>query len=155
MFEYDGRFASRPLPVAGFDEARAAGVPGGRYRRAEGKLLCVWEDGRRLEGAVVVEDYAVTVDGKRFERADFDLTGASLDGAWRTTQGPGLWFAADGRFTDVDRPEAGGSYALGPHTLDLRWLDGRVESRSFYSDLAPSPVSPDVLWIAGARYERA
>lgn len=152
VFGEDGRFADQPLAGGDFDTAKAAGQPAARYRRSEGALLAVFDDGRRIHGRVDVDDYSVTVDSVRYARADFDLTGSVLDGAWQADSGEQLVFASDGRFGDHD--QRGGSYALGPSTIDLTWDDGAPERLPFLSDLQPAAETPDILWIAGRRMRR-
>jgi hypothetical protein len=159
IFTRDGTFTAAPPmkpPPVDWDAHRRAGHPVGRYRRDGERLAIRWSDGTENEAEIVEKDYALEVDGRKCSRADFNLTGVTLDGTWRPRDEPtgGYRFQADGRFHEADVVSHSGTYALGPASISLQWDDGGSERLSLLSDLQPDREHPDVLYLAGQALDR-
>ena len=85
---------------------------------------------------------SVTLDGRTWRGADWDLTGRWLGGIWVNAAGVELRLGPDGRVVHGDRA---GAYALGVGLVVFHWDDGRSETGSFFSDLRPSSRRPTVV----------
>ncbi|MEZ4241762.1 MAG: hypothetical protein R3F59_37560 [Myxococcota bacterium] len=160
VFTLHGVFSDAPPAVpdtVDWDAHHAAGHRVGTYRRQGDRLRIVLLDGSTTDHDVDRSDrLALTVDGARWPRADWDLTGRKMDGIWH---GPG----ADGTGTTIlalgtdGRARLGtrtGSYALGIGRITFTWDGGRRELTSLLTDLAPSSRHPDRLWLGGVRFDR-
>jgi hypothetical protein len=160
IFSKDGTFTNhpplKPPPVDWKAHART-GHAVGRYHRAGDQLTIRWPSGREDHATVEQAEGGLLLDGRLCKRADWDLTGTSLRGTWRPRSGEpgGYWFAPDGRFADATDDTHGGTYALGPGRIELRWEQGGVEKLAFLSDLDPDPETPDRIWLGAVAFDRA
>lgn len=93
----------------------------------------------------------VVVDGERWARGDFDLTGFALAGTWRGEQGGTLSLSLDGR---IDAAGRNGSYALGPGAIAIAWDDGEQVTLPFVAHPVPSMKEPERIYVGSVHFER-
>jgi len=119
------------------------GHPVGTYTRDSSEVVLQWPDGDAQQHEVVVEPYALIVDGTRYARCDFSLVGARLRGRYtRRQSAETLTFHEDGS-------SSRGPYALG--VASIIWNGS--ESESLYSTLEPSAETPSTLFIGGVGWD--
>ncbi|MFT4628333.1 MAG: hypothetical protein ACI8PZ_007028, partial [Myxococcota bacterium] len=153
VFTPRGRFSNHPPADVQPDWAAhtAEGHRVGTYRLDGDQLSIAWPGGRETTSTVARDTYALTVDGEECRRADYDLTGMGLDGAYRERGGDQTWvFRPDGT---VDTPDGPGRYALGAAAIRVKTAAyNRVHT--LFSDLLPHPAQPALLLIAGKPLDR-
>ena len=153
-FTKDGLFSNAPPIEAKPDwVAHAeAGHAVGTYQRSNDVLTIHWPSGAEATAHLERDTYALTVDGRVFDRADYALTGITLDGTWRERSGEGtLTLHPDGTFS---HPQGQGRYALGTGAIALGFADGSERTHSFLSTLQPETAHPETIWLAGRPWDR-
>jgi hypothetical protein len=156
VFAREGHLHTRP-PRG--DAADGAADPVGCYlREPADRLQLWWPDGRYSAHALLQEPYAITLDGARYWRADFNLEGHAFDGRWRGA-GLDLVLTADGGFV-LDSavpalPSGRGRYALGAGAIAMRWASGGDRTLSFCTSLRPDRKAPARIALGGWMLDRA
>lgn len=154
VFTVEGVYSDAPLPApdVGWDDHAARGNRVGLYHR-DGNTVRVVVDGEAPAPPFSVErdpsGTALILDGQRWPRADWDLTGRAMGGQWRAADGTELALSQAGEATLGGRS---GTYTLGVGQITLRFADGTTRTLSLLSDLAPSSRRPARLWLGGAAF---
>ena len=153
VFTEDGRFSSHPLAsnTLDWDAHERAGHAIGSYDRRGDQVRIVWPDGHQTESTVVETTYTLVIDGEVCRRADYDLTGAALDGTWLERGETARWtFRPDG---SIDTPSGPGHYALGAAAVSVKTASG-VAVYALYSDLLPDAARPALMALGGKLLDR-
>lgn len=153
VFTAEGVYTEGPpdLPEGvDWNRHRAAGNRVATYVR-QGDVVRITdpESGVTNEHACSRDATALTLDGRTWRRADWDLTGRTLSGIWANGAGERLDLHADGTAVHGQRS---GTYALGVGLVVFHWDSGASETGSLFSDLRPSSRRPAVIWIGGERW---
>ena len=154
VFTRDGVFANHPpdRPDADWVAHADEGHQVGTYQHRDDELEIRWPNGKTTTSKFEREATAMTVDGQRCTRCDWNLDGHSFQGTWRARGGED-WYTlnADGRF---DSSRGAGRYTLGVGAVEWTFADADPHTVSLYSTLEPDSGAPDTLWIAGLPYDR-
>jgi hypothetical protein len=129
-----------------WDQHLAAGQAVGRYRLDGSMLILLGRDEQPVRQQELEEiDGDLQLDGQRWRRGDFDLSGSHLIGTWSDGSGA-LTFTADGGVRAAHRE---GTYTMGVARLTIRWSDGEEVLVPLISTLSPDPHQPSTLWLQG------
>ncbi|MEQ1572294.1 MAG: hypothetical protein ABMA64_42110, partial [Myxococcota bacterium] len=153
IWTVEGVFTDAPWadPTAPIDwnAHRAAGHRVATYRRNGDTLVTTEVDGTSVSAVVMRDDRSIRIDGDRFDRTDWDLTGRALVGRWLGPEGP-LVLREDGAAALGVRA---GKYVLGVGRITFTWEDGETEVHTFLTDLRPTSRAPAVLYVGARRYD--
>ncbi len=147
VFTKEGVFTEAPPDSLDpdWDAHVARGHVTATYRR-EGEVVTIEHlDGRTERWSTRRDAYTLEIDGTAWRRADFDLTGRTMEGHW--SDGATLLELDHGGAIRLGDRQ--GRYALGVGSIAISWQGGPTESQPFLSTLRPSSRRPSRIWLAG------